>query len=119
MFRCVDQEQADYVPLVDGPAEIGLAIDELNVSETSHERLHRGLEAEREDSQVIEEYIVEYQGFFEIHWTVVIQIGRIDDDGAVQSELLGDMPTLVWVVPERPRIGEVDLRRVRFTDTNR
>ena len=118
MFDASIRKQADYVPLVDGPAEIGLAVDELNVSEAPHERLHWGLEAERENSQVVEEYIVQQQRFFEIHWTVVVQIGRIDDDGAVQSELLGDMPALVWVVPEHPGVGKVDLRLIRFTDSN-
>ena len=119
MFDASIRNRRDYVSLADGLAEVVLAIDELNVPESPHERLHRGLEAERENSQVVEEYVVEHQRFFEIHRTVVLQIWRVDEDGAVQSELLGDMPSLVWVVPEHPRVGKVDLGRIRCADSNR
>ena len=106
--RDVDQEEADDLAAGDGQAVVRLAVDEQQVPEAAHQRVGGPLAAERRESRLVEEQVVEHQHLLAVGRTEVARVGRLHLQRAVQPQILLDVLAVVRVVPVDAGVREVD-----------
>jgi hypothetical protein len=107
--RRIDKKQADDFSTPRLAGELELTIDKQDVPETPHrgERRHRPKEGR--DLAVFDKEIVQRDGHLPVGRRPVRRVGRLYDNGAVQSQLLRIIFTEVRVVPIATWIRKVEL----------
>jgi hypothetical protein len=116
--RRVGQEEADDLAGRGVQPELRLAGNEHHVAETAHGDVRR-LRPERRQLPVLEQEVVEREQELAVGGRPVAGLGGVDEDVAVEAQLLAVVLADVRVVPVDAGVGAVDVVRERVADRNR
>ena len=105
----VGEKEANDLAALHIDGVVGGAVDQHDVAEATHQGVGRRAGTEGHQPVVVDQNVIERDHLFAMRRSVVVGVRRRHHDVSVQTEVLLDVLTHMWVVPVDSGVSEVHL----------